>query len=368
MKKYPFLSVAGILFFFIFCTTNEAKGDLFKPDNKNIHYSGRIDFTNPEMPLISGSAAYFEFKFRGSSCGLILKDEGYGENYNYMAVVLDGEYKGRVKISKSKNNYLVAENLPDDTHTLLMAKATEAQVGYVALAGIICDDILPYEKQITRTIEFIGNSITCGMGLDDSEVACGSGTWIDQHNAYLAYGPLSARALNADWLLSSYSGIGMVRFWNAEEPKISDVYHNTFLKPDSSSLWNKDAYNPDLISICLGQNDFSDGDGSYNRLELDSVKYVNNYIDFIKMLRERYPDATICLLTSPMQDGIKDLKMKSYLQTVKSYMENRENQTKIFIYAFPQMYVGGCSWHPGKAEHEKMAEGLIPFYKEIMGW
>ena len=345
-----------------------AQSKTFTPDNENIHYTGRIDFTNPQQPLISGSAAYFELKFKGTDCELLLEDEGMGDNYNYMSIVLDGKYLGRIKITKEIHLYTITENLTDDEHTLMVSKATEAQIGYVAFKGIVCQELLPFKKNITRQIEFIGNSITCGMGLDTSEVPCGTGKWFDEHNAYLAYGPLSARALNADWLLSSYSGIGMARFWNAEEPIMPDVYHNTFLKPDSITLWNAESYIPDLISICLGQNDFSDGDDSYNRTELDSAAYVNNYIAFVKMLRDRYPNATVCMLTSPMQEGIKDLKLKSYLKTVKEFLETNENQNKLFIYAFPQMYVNGCSWHPNKEEHEKMAEGLIPFYKKVMGW
>ena len=367
MKKLKFIPI--MIFFFSFILIRaEGKPEIFKPNNENISYTGRIDFSNPERPLLSGSAAYIELTFKGSYCELLLEDEGMGNNYNYMVIVLDGEYKGRIKITKETPNYVIAENLEDKEHTLLVSKATEAQVGYVAFNGIICSELLPFVKPEKRKIEFIGNSITCGMGLDTSEVSCGTGSWIDQHNAYLSYGPLAARFLNADWLLSSYSGIGMTRFWNAEGPKMPDVYHNTFLQPDSLTLWNAENFIPDIISICLGQNDFSDGDNSYQRAELDSSTYVRNYINFLKMLRSRYPETTICMLTSPMQDGVKDLLIKRYLQAIKNYMKDIEHQDHFYIYAFPQMYHNGCSWHPNKEEHEEMAKGLIPFYKKVMGW
>jgi hypothetical protein len=44
-------------------------------------------------------------------------------------------------------------------------------------------------------IEFIGDSITCGFGNDESGLPCGKGQWFDQHNAYFAYGSVAARTL-----------------------------------------------------------------------------------------------------------------------------------------------------------------------------
>ena len=123
------------------------------------------------------------------------------------------------------------------------------------------------------------------MGMDTSEIPCGSGVWYDHHNAYLAYGPLIARELNADWLLSSVSGIGMFRNWNSPGPTMPEVYQNLYLNTDSTVVWNAQTYIPDLISICLGTNDFSDGDGSYERTDLDSATFVNRYIQFVKFIR-----------------------------------------------------------------------------------
>ncbi|MBK8391465.1 MAG: hypothetical protein IPL23_20155 [Saprospiraceae bacterium] len=51
---------------------------------------------------------------------------------------------------------------------------------------------------------------------DTSEYPCNSGFYHDQHNAYMAYGPRTARALGLDFVLSSVSGIGIYRTWNME--------------------------------------------------------------------------------------------------------------------------------------------------------
>jgi lysophospholipase L1-like esterase len=62
-------------------------------------------------------------------------------------------------------------------------------------------------------------------------------------------------------------------------------------------------YSPQIVSIALGTNDVSNGDGKSKRLPFDSTTYVNNYIAFIKTIRSKYPAAKIALLSSPTVQG-----------------------------------------------------------------
>ena len=338
------------------------------PDNNYIRYTGRIDFRDPLEPKLIGAGSYLELKFRGKACYAFLKDQNLYDNYNYVSVVIDGVYQGRLSLKENRTKYRIAENLKDTVHKLLICKATEAQNGYTIFSGILCDEIIKPEISYSRKIEFIGNSITCGMGLDISEIPCDSGKWFDQHNAYLAYGPRVARKLKADWLLSSVSGIGITRFWNSPGPTMPEVYNKTYLQKDSSSLWETGKYIPDMVSICLGTNDFSDGDSSYDRSELDSAEFVNAYISFIGTVRNNYPNAQICCLTSPMLDGEKSIRMHNYLSAVKSYIKEVNGDNMVHMFNFSQPYTNGCSYHPDNEDHIKMAEELIPFFKDVMNW
>ena len=341
---------------------------LFDPDDHLIHYSGRIDFSNPNRPKLTGAGAYFQIAFRSSRCDILLEDQNLNNNHNYISIVLDGKYRGRIKISKDKTQYKIATNLKDTNHTLLVCKATEAQNGYIEFKGIICAKLLRLEDKRIRKIEFIGDSITCGMGLDASEIPCDLAEWYDQHNAYLAYGPLVCRELNADWLLSSVSGIGITRNWNSPGPTMPEVYENLYLNTDANSFWDAGNFVPDLVAICLGTNDFSDGDGSYERGELDSAKFVADYIRFVKRIRNRYPDAQICLLSSPMLSGQKSEQLQKNLSSVLQHIQDEEKDNKVHTFVFSRTYTNGCSTHPNKEEHQKMAEELLPFFKKVMDW
>ena len=370
MKKSKLLIVLFVtLLLAINCQkTSSTYQNLYPPDNPNIHYTGRIDFSDPQKPKLSGAGAYFEVKFKGSSCEILLKDQNLDDNHNLISVVIDGKYQGRMKISKNQTKYKVARNLTNTDHTLLICKATEAQNGSIEFSGISCNELLPFKNEHDRKIEFIGNSITCGMGMDASEIPCGSGTWYDQHNAYLAYGPLIARELNADWLLSSVSGIGMIRNWNSPGPTMPEVYQNLYLNTDSTVEWNAQSYIPDLISICLGTNDFSDGDGSYKRTVLDSASFVNRYIQFVKDIRNKYPETQICCLSSPTVNGEKGMKLRSYLSAVIEYMQKNEQDGRISMFVFSGSYSSGCTSHPDKEDHQMMAAELLPYFKKVMGW
>jgi lysophospholipase L1-like esterase len=340
----------------------------YAPDNPHVRYTGRIDFSNPIKPRLSGAGAYFQLKFKGSSCQVLLEDQNLYGNHNYIATVLDGAYQGRIRVSANQTVYTVVQNVPDSVHTLIVCKATEAQIGYMDLLGISCREILPWGENPGREIEFIGNSITCGMGLETSAIPCDAAKWYDQHNAYLSYAPLVARELKADWLLSSVSGIGITRNWNSAGPTMPQVYNHTFLDTDSSALWSADRFVPDLISICLGTNDFSDGDGTYERAALDSATFVNNYIRFVKFIRNRYPHAQICCLSSPMLSPEKTSRLTEYLSVVTRFMREAEHDDMVHLFIFSRSYTRGCSGHPDEQDHRLMAEELLPFFKNIMNW
>ena len=182
------------------------------------------------------------------------------------------------------------------------------------------------------------------------------------------YGPIIARFLQADWLLSAVSGIGMTRNWNSPGPTMPEVYEHFYLNADSISFWEVSHFVPDLVSINLGTNDFSEGDGSYKRAELDSTKFVNDYIQFIRLIRKRHPQAQICCLGSPVFSGEKNIRLTNYLSMVVQYMKKVENDDKVHLFSFSGSYNQGCTGHPDQEEHQKMAEDLLPFIRKVMNW
>ena len=173
------------------------KTTLFAADNPNIQYTGRIDFGNPKKPRFWAPGVYVTMRFAGPSCAVVVNDEMLGgSKHNYLEVVVDGKLT-RLQLTGKENTVPVASNLAAGPHTLTICKNTESNIGYLECVGVRCAKLLLPPARPARRIEFIGNSITCGTGSDESVVPCGKGQWHDQHNAYMAYGSTTARAVAA---------------------------------------------------------------------------------------------------------------------------------------------------------------------------
>lgn len=325
--------------------------------------SGRVAI-NPDssLALITPASG---IKFWATGDTVEITSKAVGNNYNYLSISLDDRYSHRVLVS---NDSTVTIKLPlnkNDSTQVGIFKATEASIGDVLINSVKSKSLSPIKSKKDLTIEFIGNSITCGMGADLTEIDCGEGEWFDQHNAYLAYGPRVARSLNANYILNSVSGMGMYRNWNDEgnEPVMPDVYKTLRLDGNTNALWQPSAHEPDLVSICLGTNDLSEGDGEKARKPFDVEKFTTAYIGFVDMIFSRYPNTKLALLTSPMISGEKGEQLLQSLKTVK---ENFDQNHKIAIYQFDLMQPGGCTTHPDLDDHKQMAQALLPFYKNLI--
>ena len=327
---------------------------------------GRYAITEDgELELIS-SAVHVGFRFSGEECKLFVRIPD-NMDHNYIQYSLDGVYQHRIKISGNNRDPLIIGGLRPGSHTIWIYKATEATTGPIFIVKITAKNILALKDPDLPLIEFIGNSITCGAASDPSETPCGTGEYHDQTNAYYAYGPRVARSLNVNFILSSVSGIGIYRSWNTPGPNMPMVYEKTDFLENSSRLWDFKNFSPRVVSIALGTNDFSDGDGKTQRLPFDSVKFVNNYIQFIQLVKSKYPKTIIALLSSPMINGRKREQLQNCLTAVKIQSDKLNPSDKpVAVYFFEPMQAHGCSGHPDLDDHAILAAELVPFFKGIL--
>jgi lysophospholipase L1-like esterase len=334
----------------------QSNTSFFSADNQNIQYIGRIDFTNPKLPRFWQPGVYINVKFSGSYCEVILNDEVlWGKNHNYLEIVVDGVAK-RIQTKTAHDTIVVAEGLSAGSHTLTICKNTEANIGYLELVGIRCKALLKPGVKPKRKIEFIGNSITCGASSDMSAIPCGKGVWQDQHNAYMAYGPVTARTLQASYHLSSVSGIGLMHSCCNLDIVMPAVFDKISMRSNAIP-WDFKKYQPDIVTVCLGQNDGIQ----------DSTAFCDNYITFLRQLRKYYKKAAFLLLSSPMADaGLRTFQQKTLL-AIKAKFE-AEGDKKVAMYFFKKQYIAGCDYHPSVEEHTEIANELTPVIKQIMRW
>ncbi|RXK83237.1 SGNH/GDSL hydrolase family protein [Filimonas effusa] len=359
MKYFLLLLMSSLLVTGLQAGSTNKPLQFYKASSPLLRYTGRIDFTDINQPRLWTAGSYVTAGIKGDSCAFIIGDEHlYNKYRNYIEIIIDGKQTYRLQLKKDVDT--IGIHLGDDnnaTHQVIICKNTETSIGYMSIGGIMAMDLssLPAPAPV-RKIEFIGNSITCGTGSDISEKPCGQGEWYDQHNAWFSYGAITARNLKANWHLTSVSGIGLVHSCCDMKVLMPQVFDKINLAGNSLA-WDFSRYQPDVVTICLGQNDG----------QQDSVLFCNAYEKFINTIRMHYPEAAIICLTSPMADEGLLKMMRRYLDAIVTGCNDRGDRN-VYRYYFGRRYHSGCGDHPSLAEHHEIAQELSDFISRIKGW
>lgn len=330
---------------------------LYKASDLRFRYTGRIDFGNKEKPRFWAPGVYIEAVFTGPEVSLEINDEMlYDKNHNYISVQIDDLPVKRIKLKSKQNTIQLAEGLTDQPHHIIICKSTESGIGYLEFIGLRCQGLTGIPAASSRQIEYIGDSITCGTGSDTTEFPCGTGEWYDQHNAMMSYGPLTSRALNARWQLTAVSGIGLTKSCCGMKVIMPDVVDKINMK-DNVMPWDFKRYQPDVVTICLGQNDGIQ----------DSTLFCSAYGQLISSLRTVYPKASIICLTSPMADDQLVAVQKKQLTAINE-AALKNGDSNVYHYFFSKRFHQGCGTHPALAEHQEISHELAAFIKKIKNW
>jgi len=331
-----------------------------------LHPFGRWLLTPAGQVELIGSAVHFGFQFMGTRAAVYVSvPEGSG--HGYLQYELDGVYQGRVQVDDKDRKPLLIRAGSTGTHTVWVYKATEATSGPIFVDKIVGQGLVALKRPDGPVIEFIGNSITCGAAADTSLMACGMGQYADYHNAYYAYGPRVARALKVNYFLSSVSGIGIYRTWNRDAPSMPLVYEHADLTDTGRRPWDFGQLQPRIVSIALGTNDLSKGDGKEPRAAFDSTRFVSGYIKFVRLVKSKYPAARIALLSSPMVGGEDRELLQRCLKAVQGAIDAQYPASRpVVLFFFDVMRPRGCWYHPSVEDHALLAAQLEPFFRGLL--
>lgn len=345
-------------------TTLPLQGTIVKPTDKNIQYVGRICFDHPERPRFTFPGTQINARFTGSSIKLWAKPKsGY-----FMAQVDEAEPFKVAMMGDRDSVVTLATALPQGEHTLRLMYVIEGYDLKPDFRGFILDRdarLLPPPALPERTIEFIGNSITCGYG-NESIVASDPFEY-ETENHYYTYAQLCCRTLNARAHVVARSGIGVYRSYGGPKTGTPDnvmttEYEYTNLY-DRSERWDFSRYQPQLVCINLGTNDLSTNNYDVKRLKAA-------YQQFLKQVRSHNPQAKIVYLCGSMLNG-KELELaKKTLDEVVAEA-NKQGDKQVYRFDFtPQTgdIRYGASWHPSRWQHEKMAAELTAYLRSLMQW
>jgi hypothetical protein len=148
----------------------------------------------------------------------------------------------------------------------------------------------------------------------------------------------------------------------ASSDAMPHIYART-LPSQSSCVWDFSAWQPHVVVINLGTNDAStNGD--------PGSPYRSAYLDFVRALRQKYPNTFFVLTIGPMLDGSNLTAIKGHIQAVIQTRAS-EGDSKMSYLEFPTQTSAdgyGCDWHPSPATNVKMSTLLSAELKARLGW
>lgn len=330
-------------------------------DNQSVEYSGRVDFTNPSAPCFSYSGVSIRIFAKATEVKATIADER-GENY--LAVIIDRVYQGKLKLDEGQKTYSVASNLTNEVHEIELVKITEQQFGKTTFGGFdLCGGkLVANNNPRTRTIEFIGNSITCAYG---NEGYLGERFGPSTENHYFGYAAMVVRSFDANPLMVCKSGIGIYRNYGAPADSgsvdnMTNYYGRTYLY-DSLPLHNFNVQ-PDVVCINLGTNDFG-------VCMPDTIKFMNMYMQLVDSICTHYNNPQIVSLMGTMLYGEgKDVCRRCINKVVADAKNKGVNISFFEMEEQDRKERQGIDWHPTIRQHLRAARELMGYLSLLKGW
>jgi lysophospholipase L1-like esterase len=331
--------------------------------NPNIEYSGRIDFSKPEAPQFSYSGVAIRASIDASTISATLKEETGG---NRFAVIIDNVYTGNFTTQKGKATYQLAQFAAKSAHSIEIVRITEEQFGKTTFIGFELDEggtIAGKPEPRPHTIEFIGNSITCGYG---NEGRIGQRFSAETENHYMTYAAMTARSLNASTIVAAKSGIGIYRNYagpsTGNPDCMTNCYNRIFLHDEKPEY--KFGTQPDLVCINLGTNDMS-------TRGYDTTLFISNYLRLIGQIQEHYQKPDIVCLLGTMLDGrVLDTARHCINEVVRR--ANALGKGNVYFFEMTTQNIKenglGIDTHPTVRQHIVSARELTAFISQLKGW
>ncbi len=350
-----------LIFIFFALVLESAAIETIKPDHPNFQYTGRIDRSIPDEAILYWPGSYIKASFEGPFL-MILMDDQTGNSYYNVFIDEDFEHPYLINCKVGYSPYYISNYLADTVHTLHIFRRTEASTGPTRFLGIQILDgktlVAPPERP-GRNLLFYGNSITCGLGNEAPDnIDFGDEVY---NNNFQAYGAITSRLLDADYMCIAKSGIGLMISWF--DLIMPQYYYR--LNPDNpDSLWDFNQYIADVVVVNIFQND-SWLIGNLDPVP-DSTQITAAYVDFIRKLRKVHPQAFIVCALGSMDATRSGSPWPGYIEKAVKIMETEDNDTNLGTYFFP--FDPAWTKHPRVRHHQAMANDLTDYIAQKMGW
>lgn len=321
-----------------------------------VRVSGRSGITNGN-PVLYWPGASVEARFEGTSLGVKLNGQN-NTRTNYYQLIIDGSNAAPIRIAVPKGSkiYPVISNLTDTVHDVQLFRLTEGDLGSTEFQGFVLDAgkaLQPPPAAPELKIEFYGDSITTGLGIEASDTDSDMNR--DFQNNYLAYSALTARNLGAEFRCIAVQGVGVFVGWQSYI--MPQIWNRLAPPPAAATPWAFSNWTPNIVVVNLFQNDKA-------RLETltpipTEAQIIQYYTNFIGGIRAVYPNAHIVCALGGMDATAEGSPWPGYIHQAVVQMADGNMSECIFP------YIGGDR-HPRIVHHQAMADQLTAHIRSVM--
>lgn len=337
-------------------TTARGTSPCPSPMDKGVHLVGRYDGCNRNGPRMSWSGSGFVARFHGT--GLHVTVDGPSLIFT---TVIDGVVGKELVTNSGPETYVLVDGLTPGEHTVEMYRQGEAELGAFVLQGVhAAGGELLSSPAPKRRIELVGDSITAGYGNEGSTPECSFSAQTENH--YFTYGALLAREFDAEASTVAWSGKGVVSNYGGKRDTTFPALYPRAVPSDPASLWDFSSWQPDVVLVNLGTNDYStDNDPT-------DVEFTTEYERLLSTIRLRYPTAHIICTIGPLLVGTDLATAEANIRAAVARRVAAGDAAVAFFAMRVPNAAPGCDWHPGLGTHRAMAEALRPVIAAKLGW
>ena len=314
-----------------------------------LHIGGRVERTADGYKR-QWPGTYFETAFRGRDLFVKIGDGDVILRVSVDAVSI-------AKLVRPKPGLYRIEGLSKDRHSVRVEVVSESQAAPTVFGGFFASaDTRPLHIPARpRQIAFIGDSHTVGYGNISAKRDCTEAEVWATTDTSLGVPAVTAHRYGADYQVEAISGRGIVRnYGGMPGATVPQAYPYTLF--DKKTRYDDPRWHPQLIVIALGTNDFTTplhpGEPWKTREALHA-DYEQRYVDFVKRLRARDPDAHVVLWATDMAGGEIAAEVGKVAARLKA-----EGQRNIAFVPVTGLAFTGCHSHPSTADDARITTAL----------
>ncbi len=354
-----------------------------EPPGPRVRFIGRFDGRDPAGPVCAWPGCRIVANFAGTGVSVKLNETVYGwmqGGPSEWDVIVDGVLQPKLVLDLGIHDYVLAQGLPDATHSVELYKRSESQNGLTQFMGYDfgAGKLLPPPKRASRRIEIIGDSAVAGFGIEGVGLGpdCPGPDWSAHwQNFHLSFAALLGEMVNAEVSSAVYSGKGLVKnIWRPDTETMPLIY--TRADPiDPTSVFDFSTFKSHVIIVMIGGNDFAIGQG-YDDGPTSLVDFTDAARKLVTTFRSHTPLAHVFFVLSPSvtdeqpPNHFSRTNIKTAWDTVTAERV-AAGDSRVHSFApglAPPEELTACNGHGTPAFHQRVAQELAVVVRAATGW